>query len=256
MERGEIKRDDFMQEIATFTEDVVSKARAHMEMLVSRTFPDLECACPACGTERLKQTDATYECREEACDFRISKHIAGRSLSETEAVQLLTTKALPEMEGFVSRFNKPFSAALELVRNVTKTGKIGKWKTNFVFDDDLDSAEELTDDQLLKTVRLQNGLEAKFYGTDKAYHIPEFKPKDSPDGFRLGKVILQKELDPEAVEQLFTEGKTPLLDGFISKRTKRPFKAHLTLDFENGKIGFEFAPRPVKKAAKKKAKKS
>ena len=68
--------------------------------------------------------------------------------------------------------------------------------------------------------------------------------------------VFSKELDPEAVEQLFTEGKTPLLDGFISKRTKRPFKAHLTLDFENGKIGFEFAPRPVKKAAKKKAKKS
>ena len=253
MERGEIKRDEFMQEIATFTEEVVSKARARMEMLVNRTFPDLECACPACGAARLKQTDATYECREEECDFRISKHIAGRKLTVEEAAQLFTTKALPEMEGFVSRFNKPFSAALELVRNVTKTGKIGKWKTNFVFDDDLDSADELTDDQLLKTITLKNGLEAKFYVTDKAYHVPDFKTKDSPDGFRLGKVILQKELDPEAVEKLFTEGKTPLLDGFISKRTRRPFKAHLTLDFEKGKIGFEFAPRAAKKAAKKKA---
>ena len=29
------------------------------------------------------------------------------------------------------------------------------------------------------------------------------------------------------------------------------FKAHLTLDLEAGKIGFEFAPRPVKKEAKK-----
>jgi DNA topoisomerase-3 len=256
MERGEIKRDEFMQEIATFTEDVVAKARARMELLVNRTFPDLECACPACGAARLKQTDATYECREEECDFRISKHIAGRKLTVEEAAQLFTTKALPEIEGFVSRFNKPFSAALELVRNVTKTGKIGKWKTNFVFDDDLDSADELTDEQLLKTITLKNGLEAKFYVTDKAYHVPDFKTKDSPDGFRLGKVILQKELDPEAVEKLFTEGKTPLLDGFISKRTRRPFKAHLTLDFEKGKIGFEFAPRAAKKAAKKKAKKS
>ncbi|MFQ3225828.1 MAG: DNA topoisomerase-3 [Lentimonas sp.] len=256
MERGEFKRTEFMQEIATFTEDVVTKARGRMEMLVNRTFPDLECACPACSAARLKQTDATYECREEECDFRVSKHIAGRKLTEGEAIQLFTTKALPEQDGFMSRFNKPFSAALELVQNVTKTGKIGKWKTNFVFDDDLDSADELTDEQLIKTLTLQNGLEAKFYGTEKAYHVPEFKPKDSPDGFRLGKVILQKELDPEAVEKLFTEGKTPLLDGFISKRTKRPFKAHLTLDFEKGKIGFEFAPRPAKKAAKKVAKKT
>ena len=250
MERGEIQRDAFMQEIATFTEDVVNKARTHMEILVNRTFPDVECACPACGATRLKQTDATYECREQECDFRISKHIAGRKLSESEAVELFSTKKLPEMDGYLSRFNKPFSAALELVQNVTKTGKIGKWKTNFVFEDDLDSADELTEDQLLKSITLQNGLDAKFYVTDKAYHVPDFKPKDSPDGFRLGKTILQKELETDAVEKLFTEGKTPLLDGFISKRTKRPFKAHLTLDFEKGKIGFEFAPRPVKKAAK------
>jgi len=99
---------------------------------------------------------------------------------------------------------------------------------------------------------LKNGLEAKLYATDKAYHIPDFKPVDSPDGFRLGKVILQKELEPDVVEKLFTEGKTALLDGLVSNRTKRAFKAFLTLDFETGKIGFEFAPRP---AAKKKPKK-
>jgi DNA topoisomerase III len=251
MERGEFPRDEFMKEIANFTEEVVAKARGRMEMLVNRVFPDLGCACPACGAARLKQTDATYECREENCDFRVSKHIAGRKLSEAEAIELFTTKALLECDGYVSRFNKPFSAALELVQNVTKTGKIGKWKTNFVFDDDLDSADELTEEQLLKSITLKNGLEAKFYMTNKAYHVPEFKTKDSPDGFRLGKTILQKELHPDDVEKLFTEGKTPLMDGFISKRTKRAFKAHLTLDFEAGKIGFEFAPRPTKKAAKK-----
>ena len=114
MERGEIQRDAFMQEIATFTEDVVNKARTHMEILVNRTFPDVECACPACGAARLKQTDATYECREQECDFRISKHIAGRKLSESEAVELFSTKKLPEMDGYLSRFNKPFSDALSL----------------------------------------------------------------------------------------------------------------------------------------------
>ncbi|MGC6423603.1 MAG: DNA topoisomerase III [Lentimonas sp.] len=251
MERGEIQRGEFMQEIASFTAEVVDKARGHMEMLVNRSFPDLECKCPACGAARLKQTDATYECREMECDFRVSKHIAGRKLSEEEAIELFTTKQLAKRDGFLSRFNKPFSAGLELVQNVTKTGKVGKWKTNFVFEDDLDSGDELTDEQLLKTLTLKNGSEAKFYATEKAFHLPDFKPKDSPDGFRLGKTILQKELPTDAVEKLFTEGKTPLIDGFISKRTKRPFKAHLTLDFEKGKVGFEFAPRPTKKAAKK-----
>lgn len=256
MEKGEIKRDTFMQEINHFTEEVVEKARSHMQLLVNRVFPDLECPCPACGAPRLKQTDATYECREQECDFRVSKHIAGRKLTEEEAKELFTTKQLPELDGFVSRFNKPFSAALKLGQSVSKTGKIGKWKTEFVFDgDEPTSAEELKDDQIISTLTMQNGTEAKLYATEKAYHVPQLKTNDSPEGFRLGKTILQKELQAAEVEKLFTEGKTPLLDGFVSKRTKRPFKAHLTLDFDSGKIGFEFAPRPAKKAAKKAAKK-
>ena len=255
MERGEIRRDAFMGEINDFTREVVEKARSHMRTAVNRVFPDLEVACPACGAPRLKQTDATYECREIECDFRISKHIAGRTLSTEEAKELISTGALPERDGFVSRFNKPFSAALRLVQNETKTGKKGKWKVEFVFDEgEPDSAEDLTEDQVLKTIHLKDGTEAKLYATDKAYHVPALKTQEAPEGFRLGKTILSRELQPGEVEKLFTEGKTPLLNGFVSKRTKRPFNAHLTLDFEKGKIGFEFAPRPAKKkAAKKKA---
>ena len=248
MERGEIDRGTFMREINGFTTEVVEKARSHMQTLVNRSFPDLECPCPNCGAPRLKQTDATYECREMECNFRISKHVAGRTLSPEEAKELFTTKALPEREGFVSRFNKPFSAGLKLVQNVSKTGKKGKWKTEFVFDEnEPDSAEDLSEEQVIKSITLKNGSEAKIYATDKAYHLPQLKTKDAPEGFRLGKTILQKELQPDEIEKLFTTGKTPLLNGFVSKRTKRPFKAHLTLDFETGKIGFEFAPRPAKK---------
>jgi DNA topoisomerase-3 len=255
MERGEIQRDTFMREINEFTGEVVEKARNHMQAAVNRVFPDLECPCPACGAPRLKQTDATYECREMECDFRVSKHIAGRKLSEEEAKELFTKKELPEREGFVSRFNKPFSAGLRLVQNVTKTGKKGKWKTEFVFDgDEPESAEELSDDQILKPITLKDGTEAKLYATEKAYYVPQLKTKDAPEGFRLGKTILQRELQPSEVEKLFTEGKTPLIKDFVSKRTKRPFKAYLTLDFDSGKIGFEFPPRAAKKkAAKKKA---
>lgn len=251
MERGNIERDAFMREIVTFTRDVVSRARNHMEKIVNRSFPPLQCACPDCGTEPLKQTDVTYECTNESCNFRLSKHIAGRRLSEEEAIELFTTKKLPEKEGFVSRFNKPFSAGLELTQNVSKTGKPGKWKTNFVFEDDLNLAEEIENKRLIKPITLKTGEQVNFYDTEKAYLLPEFKPKDSPEGFRLGKVILSKKLELEAVETLLTEGKTPLLKGFISKRTKRPFSAHLTLDFDKGKIGFEFEPRPAKKTAKK-----
>lgn len=257
MERGQMPRDDFMREITQFTRDVVGKARSHMRKAVNRSFPDLECPCPACGASRLKQTDATYECREPECDFRITKHIAGRTLAEDEARELIANKFLPEREGFLSRFNKPFTAALKLTQNVSKTGKKGKWKTEFVFDqDEPESPEELTADQHVKKLSLKNGEEADLYATEKAYHVPRLKTEDSPEGFRLGKTILQRELRPEEVTELLEKGKSPLIEGFISKRTKRPFKAHLTLDFETGKIGFEFPPRAAKKAKKKAAAKS
>ncbi|MDA7499746.1 hypothetical protein N8484_01605 [Akkermansiaceae bacterium] len=52
---------------------------------------------------------------------------------------------------------------------------------------------------------------------------------------------------------MLVSGKTDLLPGFISKKTRRAFAAHLTLDPDTAKIGFEFAPRKTaKKAAKKK----
>jgi len=254
MEQGELDRNTFMAEIAKFTESAVSKARSHYEEIISRPFPDLKCPCPNCEAPELKQTDATYECRVPDCGFRISKYIAGRALSEEEAITLFTTKFLEERSGFVSRFNRPFDAALELTQQVSKTGKLGKWKTNFIFDADLESAEDLTDDQLLKEVTLPNGKQVKLYETEKAFIVPDLVTKDNPDGFRLGKTILQKELSATDVEALFTQGKTALLPGFISKRTKRAFAAHLTVDIETGKIGFEFAPR--KKAAKKSAKKA
>lgn len=256
MEKGELPRETFMNEIKAFTEGVVQKARTHYDEIISTPFPDLKCVCPNCGATELKQTDATYECREPECGFRISKYIAGRRLTEEEAITLFTTKFLEQRDGFVSRFNRPFEAALELTQAVSKTGKKGKWKTGFVFDSDLESVEDLTDDQLIKEVTLINGKKAKLYETEKAFMVPELVSKDSPDGFRLGKTILQKELAAADVEAMLEKGKTSLLPGFISKKTKRAFAAHLTLDPETAKIGFEFAPRAAKKGAKKAAKKA
>jgi len=253
MEQGRLERDHFMAEIKAFTEKVVNKAREHYEEIISRPFADLKCMCPNCGAPELKQTDATYECREPDCTFKISKYIAGRHLQEEEAITLFTTKFLEERSGFVSRFNRPFDAALELTQAVSKTGKKGKWKTNFVFDADLDTAEDLTEDQLIREVTLVNGKKAKLYETEKAFLVPDFTSQENPDGFRLGKTILQKELSSSDVEKMLEKGKTDLLAGFISKKTKRAFSAHLTLDPESAKIGFEFAPRPQKKAAKKKS---
>ena len=81
--------------------------------------------------------------------------------------------------------------------------------------------------------------------------MPEFKTEASPEGFKLGKMILQAHLSSDIMQTLLSSGKSPLIEGFISKRTKRPFKAHLTFDVTTGKIGFEFPPNPKRKAKAK-----
>ena len=55
----------------------------------------------------------------------------------------------------------------------------------------------------------------------------------------------------EQMEKLLSNGKTDLLNRFVSSRTKRAFKAYLVKKDDNT-IGFEFEPRPKKKATNKK----
>jgi DNA topoisomerase-3 len=70
--------------------------------------------------------------------------------------------------------------------------------------------------------------------------------------FRTGKVILQQEVNEEQVKKLLAEGSTDLLTDFVSSRTRRKFKAKLVRG-PDGRIGFEFAPRPAAKAKAKSA---
>jgi DNA topoisomerase-3 len=247
MEQGQLKRDAFMQEIISYTNDIVAKARKLADDAKSQTFPDLKVPCPACGTQNLRQTDATYECRNPECKFKAKKHIAGRLLTDEEATELFTKKFVGPLTGFKSKFNKPFDAALQLDE---------KFKVNFFFgDDDKDSAPELTEDQLIGEAVTPEGKRLKVYATDKAYHVPEVVTKKDPHGIRIGKSILQCEIPPDQALKLLSIGKTDLLKGFVSNRTKRKFDAHLTFEPKDGKIGFDFPPRPAaKKAAKKAAK--
>jgi len=248
MEQGHLKRSDFMKEIISYTNEICTKARQAADVAKSQVFPDLKVPCPICGAPSLKQTEATYECRTPDCKFKAKKHIAGRLLAEEEAAQLFTKKFVGPLTGFKSKFNKPFDAALELD---------AKFKVNFVFEnEDRDGPPELTEDQIIGEAKTEDGKSHKVYQTDKAYHIPGITTKKDPHGIRIGKSILQCEIPGDQVIKMISTGKTDVLKGFVSNRTKRKFDAHLTFDAKDGKIGFDFPPRPVKKVAAKKVAKA
>jgi len=245
MEQGRLPREAFMSEIITYTREIVDKALARANDLKNQSLPDVTVRHPVHGEITLKQTDATYESRHPELPFKIKKHIAARFITPEELVELFAKGIIGPFADFKSRFNKPFEAALQLDEN---------FNLAFVFDnDDSEDKITLTDEHLIGEIETTDGHKHKLYETDKAYHLPGIQTVKEPDGIRIGKTILQREISQPEILTLLSEGKTPVLKGFISNRTKRPFDAHLTFDPAQGKIGFEFPPRaPRKKAAPKK----
>ncbi|MCP4175658.1 MAG: DNA topoisomerase III [Fuerstiella sp.] len=256
MERGELEREAFMNEIKSLTVDIVEQTRDYTNELVNRDFPDLEATCPECSGTKMKQTDGVYECRNPECTFRLKKHIASHEITETEARELITNNKVGPIETFKNRFGAQFTAELTLEKAKRS------WKVNFVFEGDSEREDELknlSEDQLLCEVPILDGADelVKVYETERAFLAPKMATKKDERGVRLSKTILQKEIPTDQAFKLFMKGKTDLMPDFVSKKKGRKFSAHLTLDRATGKIGFEFAP-PKKKAegdktAKKKA---
>jgi DNA topoisomerase-3 len=90
------------------------------------------------------------------------------------------------------------------------------------------------------------------YEMGLAYVCEKTVAKPKACDFRSGRIILQQEILPEQMAKLLNDGKTDLLPGFISQRTRRPFKAFLVRG-KDGKTSFEFEERKAKAPAKGKA---
>ena len=69
-------------------------------------------------------------------------------------------------------------------------------------------------------------------------------PSDVTCDFKSGKVILQQAVAREQMTKLLQSGATDLLEGFVSNKTRRKFKARLAWDAKEGKVVFAFEPRP------------
>ena len=252
MESGDLSRDAFMGEIKSLAIDIVDRTKGKMTELANRTYDDLEAICPSCGATALNQTDGNYECTGADCKFKLNKYIASHKLMPAEAKTLLEKGKVGPFEDFKNRFGQPFVAEIAMAE-----GARGAWKPEFIFEGDEEreaEAKNLTDDQLLCEATLADGTATKVYETDRAYLCPEMAPDKQKGGTRIAKEILKKEIPAEQAIKLFTEGKTDVIAGFISKKG-RPFSAFLLLDKTTGKLGWEFPPRPKKPAKKKTAKK-
>ncbi len=247
MERGQLSREQFMREIAAMTETIVRRAKEFDRDTVPGDYATLQTPCPNCGGV-VKENYHRFACTQ--CDFSIGKHPGGRSFELAEVEQLLRDKHLGPLTGFRSKMGRPFAAELKLAQ---EDGK-GQWKLEFDFGDSALGSDggEAPDFSAQQALGACPKCGSAVYETGSSYVCEKSVGAAPSCDFRSGKIILQQPVEAEQMRKLLETGRTDLLDGFVSARTKRKFKAFLVKQ-AGGKIGFEFEPRPAKAPAKKAA---
>ncbi|HEY8876691.1 MAG TPA: topoisomerase C-terminal repeat-containing protein, partial [Roseateles sp.] len=257
MEKGRLKREQFMAEIAAMTERMVAKAKGYDRDTIPGDYATLKVPCPKCGGI-VKENYRRFTCTgksgtgDDACGFSIGKIPGGRSFELHEVEAFLATKKIGPLEGFRSKAGWPFTAELALVYD----DEIQNWKLEFDFGEDAKKAEN-------------DGEPVDFSGQNSLGPCPKCKGHVYEHGanyvcehsvgahvtcdFKTGKVILTQPIEPAQIHKLLADGKTDLLENFVSNKTRRKFKAFLAYDKKEGKVVFEFEPRAAKAAPAKKA---
>lgn len=227
MEQGGLQRKEFMAQIRTMTEDIVSKAKNFQGESVEGDFGEIDVQCPKCGARPLKEEYRVYKCPN--CDYVLWKTVAGRQLDPEELKTLFTTGRVGPLEGFRSKEGRPFAAAI-------KMGPEGK--PEFDFPEVSKEAVDFSGQTPLAACPVCK--KGHVYDTESAYVCNRATGPEKDCTFRMSKTILQRTIPAEQVVKMLSTGKTDLLDKFISKKG-RPFSAFLKLE-STGKVGFEFAP--------------
>lgn len=227
--KGKMTREQFMNEIRDKTAEIVTKVKGGDGPVRQ------EASFSPVDDRRFYETATAYESEDNT--LMIRKVLGGRIMEEEEIVRLIRGETLGPYSDFRSKKGKPFTASV----------RIHDSKVDFIF---VDSTADLDLDEIKKQEPL--GVSpvdnTRVYETPMAFMSESAIEGDKKKGLRIGKIILGRRIDPDYIEQLLTNGKTELINGFISKK-KRPFDAYLLLD-DKGKLGFEFPPR--KKRARKK----
>jgi len=239
MERGRLDRDAFMREIADMTRQVVERAKNYQADTVPGNYATLKAPCPKCGAV-VQENYRRYACT--ACDFSISKIPGARQLEVTEAEALITERTVGPLQGFRSKMGRPFAAILKLSADHRLEFDFGQSDRD---DDALAEAVDFGGRTALGTCPKCAG---KVFEHGMSYVCENTVGPSRSCDFRSGKIILQQEIGEAQMQKLLADGRTDLLDGFVSARTRRKFKAFLVRE-PGGRIGFEFAPRPAKPGA-------
>jgi DNA topoisomerase-3 len=214
------------------TSKMVERAKSYESDTVPGDYATLKTPCPKCGGI-VQENYRRFACT--SCDFSITKHPASRSFEYDEVEQLLRERQIGPLQGFRSKMGRPFAAVLK----ITPENKLEFDFGNAPGEDDGGEPVDFSGQTALGACPK---CSAQVFEQPMAYLCEKSVGPNKSCDFRSGKVILQQEIAPEQMRKLLDDGRTDILRGFVSNRTRRKFAAFLVRKPDGG-VGFEFEPR-------------
>jgi len=223
---------------------IVDKTREMVERIKTGELPEaafstLKTPCPRCGGV-IQENYKKFQCK--SCDYSLWKVVASRQWEPEEMDELLSKRVIGPLQGFRSKMGRAFAAMIKLKDDHTPEFDFGQ--------SDADADAEEVDFSTQEALGACPKCGARVFEHGMAYVCEKAVGAGKTCDFRSGKVILQQEVARADMQKLLATGKTALLKGFISNKTRRKFSAYLVRDPASGKVGFEFEPRAPKAGAK------
>jgi len=234
MERGKLRRKEFMDHIEQETRDLVERIKRGT--IPDTAFATVPARCPKCRKGAVQENYRKFQCQK--CDFSLWKVTSGREWSLEEVAELITKRKIGPLTGFRSRMGKPFSAVMQLTED---------FRLEFDFGQDRGDGEAAPDFSGQESLGPCPKCASRVFEHGMSYVCEKAVGPGKTCDFRSGRMILQQPVEREQMQKLLASGRTDLLPRFISKKG-RPFKAFLVKQ-PDGRIGFEFQARAPKEKA-------
>ena len=235
IQRGHLKRAEFMERIAEMTRYIVFNAKKYESDTVPGDFATLKSPCPKCGGV-VKENYKKFQCTGQGCEFSLWKTVSGRQFEIAEIEELLTQRVVGPLQGFRSKLGRPFAGMIRLTPELKPEFDFGQEKA------DAEGGVAPVDFTGKESLGACPKCGARVFEHGMNYVCEKSVGPDKTCDFRSALIILQQPIDRAQMTKLLATGKTDLLIAFISKKNNRPFKAFLVVGKEK-KISFEFPPR-------------
>ncbi len=264
VQRKERSPEQFMKEVTEYTLQIVDRARSFD---YEELYPDGPVGTCPCEEKRPVYERAWfYRCeerpgveREDDCPFRIWKDKSGRYMDRTTVKTLLEKGETRVLDGFLYRDGRTYKGTLRIEDKELKLDRIS--------DGSSEQASSLPEYEVapepLGPCPVGCGSEVIETSThylcrstveaEQEQEKTEEKPKKGDRcSFILPRTVCKREVVRDEAEAYVRDRRTSMLEDFTS-RYGRPFSATLFVK-ENGRHGFEFAPRKAgaKKTTRKK----